>query len=219
MTSKRVGILMGGLSAERAVSLSTGAAIADALAARGHAVTTIEVDRDVDVILRGRHRRGFLALHGTYGEDGCVQGLLELRGFVYGVVGMANRAAMDKVQSKQMFRLYDVPTAPFYVVREAHLGRSTRCNGRSVPVFVKPRANGSSVARQGRDLASLLRAAKLRGPREVALVERFVAGRELTVAVLDGKALGASRSHRRAASTTTRTSTSRGAASITTPRG
>lgn len=196
MTSKRVGVLMGGVSMEREVSLRTGEAICTALRARGHDVVQIDVDRDLDRTLRETPIEvAFLALHGTYGEDGCVQGLLELRGIPYtGSSVMASALAMDKLKSKQLFRLYNVPTAPYYLVARDDLSRLADVHGSfGFPAFVKPRCQGSSVgAGKASDLSELCaRCEDALKYDDFALVERFVAGREITVGVLDGRALGA----------------------------
>src|SRR5262245_11909914 len=111
MKKKHVGVLMGGLSAEREVSLKSGEAVATALEARGHRVTRVFVDRDVDQVLRQTPVDvAFIALHGTYGEDGCIQGMLEHLGIPYTGSGvLASALAMDKLKSKELFRLYNVP--------------------------------------------------------------------------------------------------------------
>src|SRR5690606_22503872 len=107
MKDKLIGVLMGGLGPERDVSLQSGEAIASALEGRGYAVTRVFVDRDVDQVLRQNPIDvAFIALHGTYGEDGCIQGMLEILGIPYtgsGVLGSA--LAMDKLKSKELFRL------------------------------------------------------------------------------------------------------------------
>ena len=187
---------MGGVSMEREVSLRTGDAICTALRARGHDVVQLNVDRDLDRTLRETPIEvAFLALHGTYGEDGCVQGLLELRGIPYtGSSVMASALAMDKLKSKQLFRLYNVPTAPYYLVARDDLERLGDVHGSfGFPAFVKPRCQGSSVgAGKASDLAELrARCEDALKYDDFALVERFVAGREITVGVLDGRALGA----------------------------
>ncbi len=196
MKAKRVGVLMGGVSSEREVSLRTGEAIHDALRERGHDVVKVLVDRDLDRTLRNTPIDvAFLALHGTYGEDGCVQGLLEMRGIPYtGSSVMASALAMDKFKSKQLFRLYNVPTPPYYCVGTDELEKLEELHGSfGFPAFVKPRCQGSSVgagkAEGLTELRQLCEQALLFD--EYALIERFVAGREVSVAVLDGKALGA----------------------------
>ena len=104
-TGKKVAVLYGGRSSEREVSLKTGAACADALASRGYDVARIDVDLDVAARLR-EHRIGvaFLALHGRWGEDGCIQGLLEAMGIPYTHSGVtASALGMDKTLSKTVF--------------------------------------------------------------------------------------------------------------------
>src|SRR3954454_7433830 len=110
---------MGGLSAERDVSLRTGEAILAALQDRGHDACPVFVDRDVDLVLRQtRIDVAFLALHGRYGEDGCVQGLLEVLGIPYTGSGvLASSLAMNKGKAKEVFRLHNLPTPPYYVRR------------------------------------------------------------------------------------------------------
>ena len=196
MKSKRVGILMGGMSAERDVSLRTGEGIYEALKERGYDVVRIFVDRDIDRVLRQNPIDvAFLALHGTYGEDGCVQGLLEIMGIPYtGSSVMASALAMDKLKAKQLFRLYNVPTPPYYMVNQVELGDLAEVHGSfGFPAFVKPRCQGSSVgAGRAEDLADLrTRCEEALRFDEHALVERYVAGREINVGVLDVKALGA----------------------------
>src|SRR5215467_1582520 len=128
---RRVGVLMGGMSAEREISLRTGAGVAAALASRGHEVVHI----------------AFLALHGRGGEDGCLQGMLELLGVPYtGSSVLASALAMDKLKAKEMFRLHNVPTPPYYVASRGDLGALEDVHGSfGFPVIVKPRGEGSSV--------------------------------------------------------------------------
>jgi D-alanine-D-alanine ligase len=196
MKTKRIGILMGGLSAEREISLRTGEAVYEALAARGYDVTRVIVGDDVDRVLRERPIDvAFLALHGTYGEDGCIQGLLEILGIPYTGSGvLASALAMDKLKAKELFRLHNVPTPPYYGLDAAQFERLEEVHGSfGFPAFVKPRRQGSSVgAGKATTLGELraLAAEALRHDR-CALVERFVTGKEVAVGVLDGRALGA----------------------------
>ncbi len=195
-THPRIGVLLGGLSAEREVSIQSGEAIAAALESRGHDVVKIFVDHDIDRVLRQTPIDvAFIALHGSYGEDGCIQGLLELMQIPYtgsGVMGSA--LAMDKLKAKELFRLYNVPTPPYYVVDREDLDRLEETHGSfGFPAFVKPRRAGSSV---GAGRATSLGELKERAEDASAfdrsvLVERFVVGREIAVGVLDGRALGA----------------------------
>lgn len=196
MTKKRVGVLVGGLSAEREVSIASGDAICAALESLGHDVVRVFVDRDIDRVLRQTPIDvAFIALHGTYGEDGCIQGMLEMMGIPYtGADVLASALAFDKLKAKEMFRLYNVPTPPYYVIDADRLGHIEDVHGSfGFPAFVKPRRSGSSVgAGKASDLIELHQRCEdaARFDRSV-LVERFVAGREVAVGVLDGRALGA----------------------------
>jgi D-alanine-D-alanine ligase len=196
MKDKRVGILMGGMSAEHEVSLASGEAIYAALTDRGYDATRVFVDRDVDQVLRQEQIDvAFVALHGAYGEDGCVQGLLELMGIPYTGPGVCECAvSMDKLKSKELFRLHNVPTPPYYVLEADELDDVMRLHGSfGFPAFVKPRRQGSSIgAGRANDIGELRTRCEdaLRFDDSV-LVERFVEGREVAVGVLDGQALGA----------------------------
>jgi len=189
---------MGGVSAEREVSLRTGEGVAIALEARGHDVARITFgsSHTLPELLRlARIDAAFIALHGRGGEDGCVQGLLELLGIPYtGSSVLASALAMDKLKAKEMFRLHNVPTPPYYVAREADLADLEEIHGSfGFPVIVKPRGEGSSVGvAKAHNLAELARA--IEGALEhdsCALVERFIAATEVHVGILDGRVLGA----------------------------
>jgi D-alanine-D-alanine ligase len=195
----RIGVVMGGTSAERSVSLRTGDAVARALEDAGHDVIRIELEREQDLLPRLESARpdiAFLALHGRLGEDGCVQGLCELVGLPYtGSSVLASALAMDKLKAKELFRLHNVPTPPYYVFgendSEADLEQIHGSFG--YPVMVKPRREGSSVGlTRAADFGELSRAiAEARRYDRSVLVERFIAGREVTVGILDGRVLGA----------------------------
>jgi D-alanine-D-alanine ligase len=196
MEKLHVGVLMGGLSAEREVSQKTGEAVATALAQRGYRVTKIFVDRDIDRVLRQTPIDvAFIALHGTYGEDGCIQGMLEILGIPYTGSGvLASALAMDKLKSKELFRLYNVPTPPYYTIEHGDLARLEEVHGSfGFPVFVKPRRGGSSVGTgRASDIGELReRIEEAAQFDRSVLVERFVNGREVAVGILDGRALGA----------------------------
>ncbi len=198
--NRRIGVLMGGWSSEREISLRTGSAVADALEARGHDVVRVELGEDVDRTLRmAVHQLGvdtaFVALHGTLGEDGCIQGMLECLGVPYtGSSVLASALAMDKLKSKELFRLHNVPTPPYYVAREPDLADLEELHGSfGYPVMVKPRNEGSSVGitkvHNASELAGGIRRALDFGPD--ALVERYVKGAEVQVGMLGGRVLGA----------------------------
>lgn len=196
MKDKRVGILMGGLSAEHEVSIASGEAIYAALVSRGYDATRVFVDRDVDRVLRQEEIDvAFIALHGTYGEDGCIQGLLELLGIPYTGPGVSESAlAMDKQKAKELFRLHNVPTPPYYAVAAADLESLEERHGAfGFPAFVKPRRQGSSIGAGRADDFLELRERCEEAARfdDTVLVERHIEGREIAVGLLDGRALGA----------------------------
>ena len=190
---------MGGWSAEREVSLRTGEGVAAALEDRGHDVVRIDWS-DQETRIDERLREAdvdavFIALHGRGGEDGCIQGLLELMGTPYTGSGvLASALAMDKVKAKEMFRLHNVPTPPYYVVGADGLGDLEELHGNfGFPAIVKPRREGSSVGLAKVESLPELAAAVERAlafDAEV-LVERFVKSTEIHVGILDGKVLGA----------------------------
>lgn len=196
MRGKKIGVLMGGLSAEREVSLRTGEAICAALVERGYDAAPVFVDRDLDLVLRqSRIDVAFLALHGRYGEDGCVQGLLEVLGIPYtGSDVLASALAMNKVKAKEIFRLRNLPTPPYYVLTKAQAEAvADEHAGFGFPAVVKPCGEGSSVGVSVVQDASELEAAveeALTFDDEV-LIERFIEGKEISVAILDDRPLGA----------------------------
>jgi D-alanine-D-alanine ligase len=137
----------------------------------------------------------FIALHGRGGEDGCVQGCLELMGVPYTGSGvLASALAMDKLKAKEMFRLHNVPTPPYYVASRSDLGDLEQIHGSfGFPAVVKPRREGSSIglAKVG-DMFELAHAIDCALAYDShALVERFVRAAEVHVGILDGRVLGA----------------------------
>ena len=178
-------VMLGGPSAEREVSLRSGAAVAQALRSLGHEVSEID-PKDGKFILPEETDVVFLALHGTYGEDGTVQRQLEQLGVVYtGCDAEASRIAFDKVLTKKLCAEAGVPTAKFLVVNseKAPLPEDLR-----LPLVVKPVRQGSSVGLQfverAEDWPNAL-AEALKFDSEV-LVEEKIVGRETTVGILDG---------------------------------
>lgn len=191
----KVAVLMGGLSSEREVSLRSGAAVAAALRRLGHDVREIDVGRDVsERLLEDPPEAVFIALHGRYGEDGCIQGLLETLGLPYTGSGvLASALAMDKVASKRLFRLAGLPVpVGIDALAEELSGKGPADLGLSLPLVVKPRGEGSSIGvtivREEAAFEDAVRTAAAHDPH--VLVERFIAGREVTVGVLEGRALG-----------------------------
>jgi D-alanine-D-alanine ligase len=192
-TSLHICVLMGGWSAEREVSLMSGAGVADALEGLGHRVTRIDMDRDVALRLaEAKPDLVFNALHGTPGEDGSVQGMLDLMGLRYTHSGLATSViAIDKQLTKQTLVPLGVPMPGGRVVRSADLYAADPLPR---PYVLKPVNEGSSVGVAivtadgnypvGRDV---------KGPWQEfdeLLAEPFIRGRELTTAVLGNRALG-----------------------------
>lgn len=188
-----IAVLLGGCSAEREVSLVSGRACADALRAEGFEVSEIDPRSDIcEALARVRPDAVFNALHGRWGEDGCVQGLLELMHIPYTHSGvLASALAMHKERAKDAFRAAGLPVAKGIVVdrREA----SAR-HAMEPPYVVKPVNEGSSVG------VFIIRKGDNRPPGEVGsdtwtlgeqvMVEEFIPGRELTVAVMGHRPLG-----------------------------
>ncbi|HUW84687.1 MAG TPA: D-alanine--D-alanine ligase [Phycisphaerae bacterium] len=184
-------VLMGGPSAERSVSLASGEAVAAALESRGHRVTRADVSpEDLSAFEQADVDLVFVALHGSFGEDGRLQHILEQRGLRYtGSGSQASRLGMDKIEAKRRFAQAGVPTPPFVVAeacRRDHVALEF-----PFPVIVKPADQGSSVdcsiVRQASDLASAVSHVVDRYGR--CLIEPYICGPELTVGILAGQAL------------------------------
>jgi D-alanine-D-alanine ligase len=196
--TQRVGVLMGGTSAEREVSLRSGNAVAGALTRLGHDVTPVVLEQGADpwlTLSAADIDKAFIALHGRLGEDGCVQGLLELLGIPYtGSSVLGSALAMDKLKAKEMFRLHNVPTPPYYVLDAESARDLEEVHGSfGFPVIVKPRREGSSFGVARANSPSELHTAVTEALRydSSVLVERFVTGKEIAVGILDGRVLGA----------------------------
>lgn len=190
--SKRVAVLMGGWSVEREVSLVSGAAVIGALGAAGYDAAAIDASRNVPALLAALTPPPvavFNALHGRYGEDGCIQGLLDILGIPYTHSGLlASAMAMDKPTAKRLFANAGIPVARHVIAtRDEVLAGEVMDR----PYVIKPLNEGSSVGvlivREGDDHVLMSREAWPYG--ELVMVERFVAGRELTVAVMGDRPL------------------------------
>lgn len=193
LQEKTIGVLMGGLSAEREVSLRTGRAVLNALLEAGYLAVAIDAGRDLPARLaEERIEVAFIALHGRFGEDGTVQGLLEMLGIPYTGSGvLASSVAMDKVTTKKLLRYHQLPTPDFCIYRRGE-DLELLLNGcHDFPLVVKPAREGStigiSIVRDRDELAAGI-AAALRHD-ELILIEEFIAGAEVTVGVLAGEAL------------------------------
>lgn len=191
--TRTIGVLLGGLSEEREVSQRTGAAVVGALKSLGYEVLAIDAGTEVAAELRAKNIHVvFNALHGRWGEDGCIQGLLEYLRIPYAGSGvLASAAGMDKVFSKRLFMSQGIDT-PDYALLPAGKPASTSMLPFGLPCVVKPSGEGSSVG------VSIVHAESELGPAsELArrykgdvIVERYVKGRELACAVLGDRALG-----------------------------
>jgi D-alanine-D-alanine ligase len=181
----RVAVLKGGPSAEREVSLRSGAAAAEALREAGYDVTEVTVD-DANFVLPAGTEFAFLALHGTFGEDGQVQDILNARGIPFTGAGAdVSRITIDKEKTKAKFRLSGVPTPAGQIVHK--LEEVTL----PLPVFIKPNSQGSSVGSRSASTRDELTAAitdALKFDKSV-MVEQLINGRELTVGVLGDQVL------------------------------
>jgi D-alanine-D-alanine ligase len=193
LKKQRIGVLAGGWSAEREVSLKTGAAAYAALQARGYDAVLIDPDKDLPrQLLAAGIEVALIALHGQGGEDGQVQGLLEVMRIPYSGSGVrASSMAMDKVITKQLLQHHGLPTPAFDYVHPGETTAELLARHCRLPVVVKPSAEGSTlgvtVARTREEFEAGIRtAAALSG---TVLVEDYIAGRELTVSVLNDEPL------------------------------
>ena len=191
--SKHVAVLMGGFSSERPVSLNSGKACADALEAEGYRVTRVDVDRNVAAVLAElKPDVAFNALHGPFGEDGTIQGILEFLEIPYTHSGvMASALAMNKDRAKVVARAAGVPIAESKIVDRFGVGS---VHPMQPPYVVKPVNEGSSfgvviVKEDQSHPPQIIGSAEWRYSRRV-MVERYVHGRELTCAVMGDVALG-----------------------------
>jgi D-alanine-D-alanine ligase len=193
-TSARIGVLMGGQSAEREISLNTGRAVHAALVRRGYDAVAIDVDRSlVPRMLEQKVEIAFLALHGPRGEDGTIQGLLEILGIPYTGSGVrASAVAMHKGLTKCVLRAAGIPVPLGIVVRKGEK-ISVPPRGLAWPVVVKPAAQGSTIGvtivRRASQWHDALKRAHAHDSE--ALIETYIPGREVTVSVLEEKPLPA----------------------------
>ncbi|MEW6215434.1 MAG: D-alanine--D-alanine ligase, partial [Nitrospirota bacterium] len=206
LTNKKIGILMGGTSAEREVSLRSGAAIYNALKGLGYKAVAIDVGPDVCALLK---REGieiaFLALHGGHGENGAMQGMLEVLGIPYTGSGvLASALAMDKEASKKIFLYHNIPVSPFVVVQRSmfnvqRIKKSKIQNPKSkikigfdLPWVVKPAAEGSSIGvgivRDEEQFRAAIEKAFSLSDR--VIIEKYIDGKEVHIGILNDKVLG-----------------------------
>ena len=184
-------MLLGGLSAEREISLKTGAAVVNALHKGGYNAVAVDVDRGLAAKLAAQGIDvAFIALHGRYGEDGCVQGLLEVMGIPYTGSGvLASAVCMDKIAAKQVMLHHKISTPKFCAAGDG--AKPVKLKFPPLPFVVKPASQGSalgvSIVRARSAVDAALSSARQFGG--AALIEEFIKGRELTVSILNGDAL------------------------------
>lgn len=193
MAKKHVAVLMGGFSSERPVSLASGNPCADALEAVGYRVTRVDVGRDLaSVLAELRPDVAFNALHGPFGEDGTVQGILEYLEIPYTHSGvLASALAMNKEQAKRVAKAVGIPVAEAKVMNRLDIGNK---HPMKPPYVVKPVNEGSSfgvviVKEDQSHPPQILSSAEWKYG-DVVMVERYIHGRELTCAVMGDVALG-----------------------------
>ena len=190
--TKHVAVLMGGWSSERPVSLSSGGQCADALEAEGYRVTRVDVQRDIaEVLARLKPDVAFNALHGPFGEDGCIQGVLEILEIPYTHSGvLASALAMNKPKARDVMQAAGIPVAEGIVVNRFD---AAKAHVMAPPYVIKPPAEGSSFG------VLIVKADQRHPPQQLyaddwkygdtLLVEKYVAGFELTCAVVGDRAL------------------------------
>jgi D-alanine-D-alanine ligase len=193
MAKKHVAVLYGGFSSERQVSLWSGNPCADALEAKGYRVTRVDVTRNVASVLADlKPDVAFNALHGPYGEDGTIQGILEYLQIPYTHSGvLASALAMDKEQAKIIAGAAGVPVAESLVMSRHDIGGK---HPMDTPYVVKPVNEGSSfgvvIVREGQSHPPQILGSPEWRYGDIVMVERYIPGRELTCAVMGDTVLG-----------------------------
>jgi len=188
----KVGVIAGGISSEREVSLSTGRSIYEALIKAGYNTQFIDFEGNVQSIIEKNINVAFIALHGKYGEDGTIQGLLELLKVPYTGSGVLSSAlAMDKIFTKKIFQFENIPTPDFLSIHEQNFKEHKEINSYikdkiRYPVIVKPNRGGSTIGvnivNKENDLQDAIKAAFVYD--NAVLVEKYIKGRLLTVGII-----------------------------------
>ncbi|UCD34880.1 MAG: D-alanine--D-alanine ligase [Nitrospiraceae bacterium] len=211
VTRKRIGVLMGGLSGERDVSIRSGLAVYQGLEEKGYNTVLIDTGKDLfNQIRKEKIKLAFLALHGGTGENGAIQGMLDVLGIPYTGSGiLASALAMDKEASKKVFSWHGLSVAPFVVVMRARAAKKGAAQGEmdpsgayrfpetprpafELPWVVKPSAEGSSIGvsiiKDEGSLRECLEKTFAYGPR--LIIEKYIKGREIHIGVLGERVLG-----------------------------
>ena len=198
LKNKKIGVLMGGLSREREISLRSGRAVLAALRARGYDVVEIDVGRDVpEKLLKEKVEVAFVALHGRYGEDGVIQGLLEIMQIPYTGSGpLASAIGIDKDLTKKLAAGAGIRTPQWKAISKDDVGAGSPRRGGGtaplpLPVIIKPNREGStigmSIVREPREFRPALEEAAQYD--DLILIEQFISGTEVTVGIVNGKVL------------------------------
>lgn len=197
LTGRKIGVLMGGESAEREVSLRSGIAVYNALKRKGYNVVAIDVNPDIcSLLINEGIELAFLTLHGGYGEDGSIQGLLDVLGIPYTGSGvLASALSMDKEASKKIFLYHGIPVPPFTVLSETDLitkDIGASLSPFSIPWVIKPSREGSSIGvsivRREEEIPEALGSAFRFGKK--VIIEKYIEGREIQVGILNNRILG-----------------------------
>src|SRR3989338_4232796 len=192
LMKKKIGVLMGGMSLEREISLKTGTAICNALKENGYNIVSIDVGRDIGRRIDAEDIDvAFIALHGKYGEDGTIQGMLEMMGIPYtgsGVLGSA--ISMNKVISKELFERHKIPTPSYEVINKGDY-KNNYAVKLNLPLVIKPANGGSTIGVNVIDNTVRLASAIQNAFRydDCILIEKFIDGILLTVGVLEDMTL------------------------------
>lgn len=197
LTDKKIGVLMGGNSAEREVSLRSGMAVYNALKRKGYNAVAIDVDHNIcSLLIREGIELAFLVLHGGCGEDGSIQGLLEVLGIPYTGSGvLASALSMDKEASKKIFLYHGIPVPPFVVLSEEEIKSKekdkTLCPF-DMPWVIKPSKEGSSIGvsivKTEGEITTALNSAINFGTK--VIIEKYIEGKEIQVGILNKRVLG-----------------------------
>ena len=196
ISMKKIGVLMGGSSAEREVSLKSGSAIFNTLKQLKYNVAAIDAGDDLcSVLKRKKIDIAFIALHGGHGENGAIQGMLEVLGIPYTGSGvLASALAMDKEVSKKVFVYNGIPVPPFRIIQKSELRTENLelRTGFGMPWVVKPATEGSSIGvdivKNRAEVSKALKSAFSYGSR--VIVEKYIKGKEIQIGILNNKVLG-----------------------------
>ncbi len=194
LTDKKIGVLMGGISSEREVSLRSGSAVFNALKKLGYNAVAIDAASNIcEVLKKEKIDIAFLVLHGGWGEDGSIQGLLEVMGISYtGSDVISSAIAMNKAVSKKIFLYHRIPVPPFIVLDKKAVSYQLSAISFEMPWVVKPVCEGSSVGvsivKDKGQFESALKTGFSCGSE--IIIEKYIEGREVHIGILNDRALG-----------------------------